>query len=85
MFYHDCFLHQFLQLDKMGYISDEEKFMSIREMACQEHCFIDETFEKLYNDNHLNLGQKVKILKTVTLFLEDSLREKKVCIYNKLY
>ena len=77
MFYHDYFLHQFLQLDESGYISDEKKFLSIREMACQEHCFIDEIFEKLCNDTNLSLEQKVKILKTVALFLEDTLREKK--------
>ena len=77
MFYHDYFLHQFLQLDEKGYISDGEKFMSIREMACEEHRFIDEIFEKLYNDINLRLEQKVKILKTVTLFLDESSIEKK--------
>ena len=46
-------------------------------MACKEHCFIDEIFEKLCNDTNLSLEQKVKILKTVTLFLEDSFYEKK--------
>ena len=61
----------------MDYIPDEGKLMSIREMACQEHCFIDEIYEKLYNDTNLSLEQKVKILKTVTIFFEDSLREKK--------
>ena len=50
MFYHDCFLHQFLQLDETGCIPDEEKFKLIKEIACKEHCFIDEIFEKLCND-----------------------------------
>jgi len=50
IFYHDYFLHQFLQLDETGCIPDEEKFKLIKEIACKEHCFIDEIFEKLCND-----------------------------------
>ena len=75
LFYHDFFLNEFLQLYKIGCAFDLEKFKSIKETAIKNHSFTDKIFDKLIDDDNLNLEQKVKILKTTTIFFQNSLWE----------
>ena len=77
LFYNDFYLNQFFELDEIGYFSDINKFKSIKEIIDKNQSLIEAIYEKIFYDNNLNLEQKVRILKTITIFLQNSLKEKK--------
>ena len=77
LFHHDFFLNQFFELDNIGYISDIDKFESIKELLDKNKSFVETIYEQIFFDDNLNLDQKVRILKTITIFLQNSLKERK--------
>ena len=77
LFHHDFFLNQFFELDNIGYISDIDKFESIKELLDKNKSLVETIYEQIFFDDNLNLDQKVRILKTITIFLQNSLKERK--------
>ena len=77
LFHHDFFLNQFFELDNIGYISDIDKFKSIKELLDKNKSLVETIYEQIFFDDNLNLDQKVRILKTITIFLQNSLKERK--------
>ena len=77
LFHIDYFLNEFIELDDLGFITNIEKFNSIEELISEYHSIEYNLYKKLTEDNNLDIEQKIKILKTITLFFKRSLRKKK--------
>ena len=73
LFNQDFFLNQFIKLKEEYKSPDSVEFQSIIEKIEAHNNIVNDLYEKLISDNNLNVNQKVKIFKTVTIFFKNSL------------
>ena len=68
LFHYDFSLNQFLKLKE-----DRNKFDGRRSSALKLQRIENQLYQKLNQDHNLNIDQKIKILKTITIFFTNSL------------
>ena len=79
LFNQDFLLSEFIKLKEEYKSPNSDGFKSIITKIKAHHNIVDNLYQKLFNDNNLNINQKIKILKTVTIFFKNSLLlEKKI-------
>lgn len=73
LFNQDFLLSEFIKLKEEYKSPNSDGFKSIITKIKAHHNIVDNLYQKLFNDNNLNINQKIKILKTVTIFFKNSL------------
>lgn len=69
LFHYDFSLNQFLKL-----IEDRNKFDGRRSRALKLQRIENQLYQKINQDHNLNIAQKIKIIKTITIFFTNSLQ-----------
>ena len=75
LFHLDYFLNEFLELNQLGKAIDVDKFKSIQVLIYEYNKLEKDLYIKLDKDNNLNIEQKIRIIKTITLFFKNSLNK----------
>ena len=77
LFLNDLYLNEFIKLKEENKTPNNEEFEFIHKRIIKYHELGETLYSKLINDNNLNINQKVKIMKTITLFFRNTLLSNK--------
>ena len=81
LFHIDFSLNQLIKLDEV----DQNKFKTTRSKLLDNQKTEQKLYDKLIDDNDLNIEQKIKIIRTVTIFCKNSLNSDDATIFNVSY
>ena len=73
LFHLDYFLNVFLEINQSGKAIDVEKIKAIQALIYEYDKLEEDLYIKLDKDNNLNIEQKIRIMKTITLFFKKCL------------
>lgn len=73
MFQIDLYLNEFIKLNEENKTPDIDEFESFKKIIIRNNEMQESLYQKLINDISLNINQKIKIMKTITLFFKNTL------------
>lgn len=73
LFQIDLYLNEFIKLKEEDKFTNKNEFERIKKKIIRNHEIEQSLYEKLINDINLNINQKIKIMKSITIFFTNSL------------